>query len=73
MKGWHSVSTRLIIMLVGLTLGSLVGLSLVLDAALKNFFVRDALATLRQQSDAFAAQACFGVGFSKSPSGNGRS
>lgn len=58
MKGWHSVSTRLIIMLVGLTLGSLVGLSLVLDAALKNFFVRDALATLRQQSDAFAAQAC---------------
>ena len=40
MKGWHSISTRLIIMLVGLTLGSLAGLSLVLDAALKNFFVR---------------------------------
>ncbi len=57
MKSWHSISTRLVIMLVGLTLGSLAGLSLVLDAALKNFFVRDALATLRQQSDVFAAQA----------------
>ncbi len=57
MKGWHSISTRLVIMVVGLTLGSLAGVSLVLDAALKNFFVRDALATLRQQSDAFAVQA----------------
>lgn len=51
MKSWHSISTRLAIVLVGLTLGSLSGLSLVLDAALKNFFVRDALATLGQQSD----------------------
>ena len=57
MKGWHSISTRLVIMLVALTLGSFAGLSLVIDAALKNFFVRDALATLRQQSDVFAAQA----------------
>ena len=31
MKRWHSVSTRLSLMLLGLTLGSLAGLSLVLD------------------------------------------
>ena len=57
MKRWHSVSTRLSLMLLSLTLGSLAGLSLVLDIALKNFFIRDAQATLQRQANVLAAQA----------------
>ena len=54
---WHSISTRLILMLLGLTLGSTTALSIVLDIALKNFFVRDAQATLQRQAKVFATQA----------------
>lgn len=51
------VSTRLTLTLLCLTLGSLLGLSLVLDAALKNFFIQDAQASLQQQANALANQA----------------
>lgn len=57
MKPWHSVSTRLTLTLLCLTLGSLLGLSLVLDTALKNFFVEDAQASLQRQADALANRA----------------
>ncbi|MDJ0597103.1 MAG: HAMP domain-containing sensor histidine kinase [Pleurocapsa sp. MO_226.B13] len=54
---WHSISTRLILMLLGLTLGSVTGFSIVLDIALKNFFVRDAQTTLQRQANVLANQA----------------
>ncbi|WP_373543018.1 sensor histidine kinase [Chamaesiphon sp.] len=56
MKPWQSVSARLTLTLLTMTLGSLVGLSWVLDSALKQFFVRDAQASLERQSSALAAQ-----------------
>lgn len=52
----RSVSSRLTITLILLTLASLGGLSLTLDEALKQFFVKDAQATLRQQADVLAKQ-----------------
>lgn len=57
MKPWHSVSTRLMLTLLGLTLGSLLGLSMILDKALNNFFEQDAQASLQRQADALAQQA----------------
>lgn len=54
MKPWQSVSSRLTLTLLTLTLGSLVGLFLILDAALMRFFVRDAQASLTQQANALA-------------------
>ena len=56
MKPWQSVSARLTLTLLTMTLGSLVGLSWVLDSALKQFFVRDAQASLERQSSALATQ-----------------
>ncbi|MEM9510280.1 MAG: HAMP domain-containing sensor histidine kinase [Cyanobacteria bacterium P01_E01_bin.35] len=57
MKKWHSISTRLILVLLGLTLGSIIGLSIVLDIALTNFFIRDAQTTLQRRAKVFATQA----------------
>lgn len=57
MKWWNSVSTRLNVILLALTLSSFAGFSLAIDAVLKDFFIRDALATLRRHSDVFATQA----------------
>jgi len=54
MKPWQSVSSRLTLTLLTLTLGSLVGLFLILDAALMRFFVQDAQASLTQQAHALA-------------------
>jgi len=56
MKPWQSVSARLTLTLLTVTLGSLVGLSWILDSALKQFFVQDAQASLERQSTALAAQ-----------------
>lgn len=52
-----SIKTAITLTLLGLTLGNLVGLSLVLNIALKNFFVRDAIAGLRRQTSVLAFQA----------------
>lgn len=57
MKPWHSVSARLTLTLLGLTLGSLIGLSLILDTALNRFFIQDAQEILQRQADILAAQA----------------
>lgn len=57
MKQWHSVSTRLMLTLLCLTLGSLLGLSLVLDTALKKFFIQDAQTSLQRQADVLANRA----------------
>ncbi|KAM3090482.1 ATP-binding protein [Phormidesmis sp. 146-35] len=56
MKPWQSVSTRLTLTLLTVTLGSLIGLSWILDSALKQFFVQDAQASLERQSTVLAAQ-----------------
>jgi len=52
----RSVSTRLTLTLLLVTLGSLTGLWLTLGAALEKFFVKEAQTTLRQQADALATQ-----------------
>lgn len=57
MKPWHSVSARLTLTLLGLTLGSLIGLSMILDTALNKFFIQDAQEILQRQADVLAAQA----------------
>jgi signal transduction histidine kinase len=59
MRWWYSVSARLTLLVLGLTVGSLAGLSLVLDTALKNFFIQDAIASLQRQADVFASRAKF--------------
>lgn len=56
MKPWQSVSARLTLTLLTVTLGSLVGLSWVLDSALKQFFVQEAQTSLKRQSTALATQ-----------------
>lgn len=57
MKFWQSVSTRFTLTLLTVTLGSLVGLFLTLDAALTQFFVRDAQTTLERQAISLASHA----------------
>lgn len=57
MKLCHSVSVRLTLTLVGVTLGSLMGLSFILDRALQQFFVQEAQATLRNQAQILVEQA----------------
>lgn len=52
----RSVSTRLTLTLLLVTLGSLSGLWLTLGAALERFFVKEAQTTLRQQADTLAKQ-----------------
>lgn len=54
---WHSVSTRLSLILLGLTAGSLLGLGLVLDGSLKRYFVEDAQAQLTRSADVFREAA----------------
>lgn len=54
MKPWQSVSARLTVTLLTVTLGSLVGLFLILNAALMRFFVQDAQANLIRQAVALA-------------------
>ncbi|MGD1859217.1 MAG: ATP-binding protein [Leptolyngbyaceae cyanobacterium] len=54
---WHSVSTRLSLILLGLTAGSLVGLGLVLDSSLRRFFVEDARMQLTRSADVFREAA----------------
>ncbi len=54
MKPWHSVSARLTLTLLSLTLGSLIGLSLILDTALNKFFIRDAQEILQRQANVLA-------------------
>lgn len=56
MRLWQSVSTRLMLTLLTVTLGSVAGLSLILDSALQQFFVKDAQANLQQQANALATQ-----------------
>ncbi|TFI55487.1 HAMP domain-containing histidine kinase [Mastigocladus laminosus UU774] len=56
MKAWQSVSTRLTLTLLSVTLGSLIGLSVILDRALMQFFVQDAQVSLKQQAEALATQ-----------------
>ncbi|KYC37123.1 histidine kinase [Scytonema hofmannii PCC 7110] len=57
MKLLQSVSTRLTLTLLSVTLGSFVAFSFTLDTALKQFFVQDAQASLKQQANALATQA----------------
>jgi len=57
MRLWHSVSVRLTLTLVGVTLGSLMGLSFILDRALQQFFVQEAQTTLQNQAQILALQA----------------
>lgn len=57
MKLWQSVSTRLTLTLLFVTLGSLIGLSVIVDRALMQFFVRDAQMLLRQQASTLAQQS----------------
>jgi signal transduction histidine kinase len=57
MKPWQSVSTRLTLTLLSVTFVSLTGLSLILDTALKRFFIQDAQTSLQQQANALATQA----------------
>ncbi|MEO0409271.1 MAG: HAMP domain-containing sensor histidine kinase [Cyanobacteria bacterium P01_A01_bin.135] len=57
MVKWHSVSTRLSLILLGLTAGSLLGLGLVLDRSLKRFFVDDAKLQLTRTADVFREAA----------------
>lgn len=52
----RSVSTRLTLTLLLVTLGSLSGLWLTLGAALETFFVKEAQTTLQQQANALATQ-----------------
>lgn len=56
MKLWHSVSARLTLTLLTITLGSLAGLFFCLDIALKRFFIKDAQAVLQQHATALAVQ-----------------
>lgn len=51
-----SVSSRLTLTLLLVTLGSLMGFSLILGKALEQFFVKEAEVTLRRQADALATQ-----------------
>ncbi len=60
MKPWQSISTRLTLTLVVVSLGSLIGLSLILDTALKQFFVQDAQKTLQRQASTLAVHASSG-------------
>ena len=57
MVKWHSVSTRLSLILLGLTAGSLLGLGLVLDISLKRYFVKDAKMRLTRSADVFREAA----------------
>jgi signal transduction histidine kinase len=57
MKPWQSVSARLTLTLLSVTLGSLIGLSVILDIALRQFFVQDAQASLNLQANALATQS----------------
>ncbi|PSB32208.1 sensor histidine kinase [Stenomitos frigidus] len=52
----RSVSSRLTLTLLLVTLGSLFGFSLILGKALEQFFVKEAEVTLRRQADALATQ-----------------
>lgn len=54
MKPWQSISTRLTLALLLVSLGSLVGFSLTLDRALKQFFIQDAQRILQRQANALA-------------------
>ncbi|KJH70487.1 sensor histidine kinase [Aliterella atlantica] len=57
MRLWHSVSFRLTLTLLGITLGSLTGLSLVVDSTLQQFFIREAQANLQNQATILVNQA----------------
>jgi signal transduction histidine kinase len=62
LENWYKwrfmrIRTAVTFILLGITLGNLVGLTLVLDTALKNFFVRDAINNLQQQANVFASGA----------------
>jgi signal transduction histidine kinase len=54
MKPWQSISTRLTLTLLSITLGSLAGFFLLLDTILTRFFVQDAQKGLTQQATALA-------------------
>ncbi|MEO1144983.1 MAG: HAMP domain-containing sensor histidine kinase [Cyanobacteria bacterium J06638_22] len=56
MKLWQSVSTRLTLTLLTVTLGSLGGLYLSLDFALRRLFINDAQARLYEQAEMLAEQ-----------------
>lgn len=57
MKPWQSISTRLTLTVLVVNLGSLIGLSLILDTTLQQFFVQDAQKTLQRQANTLAAHA----------------
>lgn len=57
MRLWHSVSFRLTLTLVSITLGSLIGLSLILDRSLQQFFIHEAQTNLQNQATILVNQA----------------
>jgi signal transduction histidine kinase len=57
MKWWHSISLRLNLTLLSLTIGSLVGLSTILGTTLEKFFVQDTQLNLQRQAKVLASQA----------------
>jgi signal transduction histidine kinase len=60
MKWWNSISFRLGLTLLGLTIGSLVGISIGISTNLENFFIQDTQANLQRQAKGLAKQACKG-------------
>lgn len=56
MKLWQSVSTKIMLLLLAVVLCSVVGLSLTLELALRQFFIQEAQASLRQQANSLAIQ-----------------
>lgn len=57
MRLWHSVSVRLTLTLVSITLGSLIGLSFILDRALQQYFINEAQVNLQNQANILVNQA----------------
>jgi signal transduction histidine kinase len=57
MKWWNSISFRLNLTLLGLTMGCLVGISISISTNLENFFIQDTQISLRRQAKGLASQA----------------
>jgi signal transduction histidine kinase len=64
MKWRNSISFRLSLTLLGLTIGCLVGISIGISTALENFFIQDTQGSLKRQAKAMADRA--GKGWSHS-------
>jgi hypothetical protein len=57
MKWWNSISFRLNLTLLGLTMGCLVGISISISTNLENFFIQDTQISLRRQAKGLTSQA----------------